>query len=307
MLKIIITRILQGFLVIACLFTITFFLVRKLPGDALTSEKEMSAEAKKAYNEKYDFDKPVTTQYVIAIAKLFEGDLRESTKTGQPVSKIIAQSFPTSLILGITGMFVAICIGIPAGIISALKKNSYIDYSTMLIAMVGISVPTFVIGPLIAKFIGGNVSFLKVAGWGGTFDWVLPSITLGLGTAAYLARITRAGMLDILSQDYIRTAQAKGVTQSNIITKHALKGGLIPSIAYIGPAFAMLITGSFIVETIFQAPGMGQHFVNATKNRDPFLLQGIVLLFGTLIVAVNIASDIALMFLNPRLRQADNN
>lgn len=303
MFKIIISRLAQGLLVLIFLYTATFFLVRLMPGDMFTSDKALSAQALKEKRAEFDLDKPYWKQYQISISKLiFDGDLRESGIKDQPVSKIIAQSFPTSFILGSAGMLIAICIGIPAGIIAALRKNSLIDYSTMLMALIGISVPSFVLGPLLAKTLGENIPFLKVAGWGGAFDWFLPSVTLGLATAAYLARITRAGMLDILSQDYIRTAKAKGVSEKNIILKHALKGGLIPSIAYIGPAFAMLITGSFIVEKIFQCPGMGQHFINATKERDIFLLQGIVLFFGSLIVMVNLLADIVLVALNPRLR-----
>lgn len=303
MLRIIISRLAQGLLVLVFLYTVTFFLVRWMPGDMFTSDKALTAQALKENKAAFDLDKPYLQQYAISVGKLLEGDLRYSGVKDQPVSKVIAHSFPTSFILGAAGMFIAVCIGIPAGILAALRKNSLIDYSTMLVALIGISVPSFVLGPLLAKTLGESVPFLKVAGWGGPFDWALPSITLGLATAAYLARITRAGMLDILSQDYIRTAKAKGVSDQRITIKHALKGGLIPSIAYIGPAFAMLITGSFIVETIFQCPGMGQHFINATKERDIFLLQGIVLFFGTLIVIVNLAADLVLAALNPRLRQ----
>ncbi len=302
MFKIILSRLAQGLLVLIFLYTVTFFLARWMPFDMFTSDKSLDAQALQVKKAEFDLDKTYWEQYKISINKLFQGDLRDSGMMKQPVSKIIAHSFPVSFVLGSAGMLIAIIIGIPAGIIAALRKNSMIDYSTMLIALVGISVPAFVLGPLLAKGLGANVSFLKVAGWGGSFDWVLPSITLGLATAAYLARITRAGMLDILSQDYIRTAKAKGVSEQNIIIKHALKGGLIPSIAYIGPAFAMLITGSFIVESIFQCPGMGKHFINATKNGDIFLLQGIVLFFGCLIVLVNLLADILLVALNPRLR-----
>jgi len=144
----------------------------------------------------------------------------------------------------------------------------------------------------------------NLAGWGDPFDWILPSITLGLGTGAYIARITRGGMLEVLSQDYIRTAKAKGVSEVMIILKHALKGGLLPAITYIGPAFAMLLTGSFIVETIFQVPGMGQHFVTATLGRDYPLLQGVVIVLGVLIVAVNLMADIIHVILNPRLKDS---
>jgi oligopeptide transport system permease protein len=199
-------------------------------------------------------------------------------------------------------MSFAILIGIPAGILSALRKNSYIDYGTMVIAMAGISIPSFVVAPLLAGHVATRIPLLKVAGWGDPLDWVLPALTLGLATAAYLARITRGGMLEVLNQDYIRTAHAKGVKPAMVVTKHALRGGIIPAVAYIGPAFAMLITGSFIIETIFQVPGMGQHFVNATKDRDYFLLQGVVILFGAFIVFANLAADIILVMLNPRIR-----
>ena len=302
MLKIILSRLAQGFLVLIFLYTATFFLVRWMPEDMFTSDKALSAQALKEKQAEFYLDRPYWEQYKISVGKLFEGDLYKSGVKEQEVTKIISQSFPVSFILGTAGMLIAICIGIPAGIIAALRKNSYIDYGTMLLALIGISVPSFVLGPLFAKGLGETIPFLKVAGWGGSLDWFLPSITLGLATAAYLARITRAGMLDIFSQDYIRTAKAKGVSEKGIIIKHALKGGLIPSIAYIGPAFAMLITGSFVVETIFQCPGMGQHFINATKERDIFVLQGIVLFFGSLIVLVNLLADIALVALNPRLR-----
>ena len=302
MLKTIIDRLLQGIVVIVCLLTLTFFLIRMIPGDPLTDEKAMSPQVRKENMAIYKLDKSQPVQYLYYWKSLFEGEMGISIKKKQPVSKIIGQSFPVSVIIGVCGMIIAIGIGIPAGIIAALKHNSLIDNSAMFFALLGISIPSFVIGPLLAKFVASEVSFLKVAGWGDPFDWILPAITLGLGTAAYLARITRAGMLDVLSQDFIRTAKAKGVSQTNIIVKHALKGGLVPAIAYIGPAFAMLITGSFVVETIFQVPGMGQHFVNATKDRDYFLLQGMVLLFGVLIVMVNLAADILLTYLNPRLR-----
>jgi len=245
MLKIILSRLAQGFLVLIFLYTATFFLVRWMPEDMFTSDKALSAQALKEKQAEFYLDRPYWEQYKISVGKLFEGDLYKSGVKEQEVTKIISQSFPVSFILGTAGMLIAICIGIPAGIIAALRKNSYIDYGTMLLALIGISVPSFVLGPLLAKGLGETIPFLKVAGWGGSLDWFLPSITLGLATAAYLARITRAGMLDIFSQDYIRTAKAKGVSEKGIIIKHALKGGLIPSIAYIGPAFAMLITGSF--------------------------------------------------------------
>lgn len=305
MLRTIISRLIQGIFVVFFLFTITFFAVRAIPGNPLTGDKAVSEQAMEQLEKDYYLDKPVFIQYGLVIRDMFKGDFKYSEKKQQPVSKIILHSFPASVILGISATIIACCIGIPAGILAALKKNSLIDYGTMLITMLGISIPSFVIAPLLAGTIAKQVPFLKVAGWGDPFDWILPSFTLGLATAAYLARITRSGMLDVLNQDYIRTAKAKGLGETRIILKHALRGGIIPAMAFIGPAFAGLITGSFVIETIFQVPGMGKHFVTATQDRDYMLLQGIVILFGALIVFVNLVADMALIFLNPRLRSTN--
>ncbi|MBK1790507.1 ABC transporter permease [Persicirhabdus sediminis] len=304
MFKTILSRLGQGILVVFCLISITFFLVRMMPGDPLTDEKALPPhiiEKNKAY---YHLDKPLPVQYLYYFKNLAQGDLGDSMSKDRPVVEIIGSSFPVSLILGISSMLIALAVGIPAGVIAALRKNSFIDYASMSIAMLGICIPAFVVGPLLAMYIASNVSFLKVAGWGGPFDWILPAITLGLTTAAYLARITRGGMLEVLNQDYIRTAKAKGLPTHRIITRHALRGGLIPAVAYVGPAFAALISGSFIVETIFQIPGLGQHFINGATSRDYNILQGVVFLYGVIIVIANLAADIALAMLNPRARES---
>lgn len=302
MLKTILSRLFQGILVIFCLFTITFLAVRALPGSPFTSDKEMSEQALLEREKEYYLDKNLFSQYFLILKDYAQGDFKSSEKLQQPVTKIIEHSFPASAILGIVATIIACCIGIPAGVLAALKKNSIIDYGTMLFTLLGISIPSFVIAPIIASAAASRFPFLKVAGWGDPFDWILPSFTLGLATAAYLARITRSGMLDVLNQDYIRTAKAKGLKQSTIIIKHSLRGGIIPAVAFIGPAFAALISGSFVIETIFQLPGMGKHFVNSTLERDYMLLQGIVIIFGALIVTVNLLADLALIVLNPRLR-----
>lgn len=305
MLRTILSRLGQGIIVVFCLLAITFTLVRLMPGDPFSGEKSHSEHIIQKNKERFGLDRPIPQQFFIYLKALSEGEMGYSATKEQPVAKIIEHSFPASFVLGLCGILIAIGIGIPAGIIAALKKNSIIDYGTMVVAMIGISIPSFVIGPLLAGQIATRIPFMKVAGWGDPLDWVLPALTLGLGTGAYLARITRGGMLEVLNQDYIRTAHAKGVKQAAIITKHAIRGGIIPAIAFVGPAFAALITGSFIIETIFQVPGMGQHFVNSTLERDYFLLQGVVILFGSLIVLANLAADIALVFLNPRLRNAN--
>ena len=303
MFRFIANRLLQGLLVLFALYTITFFLAKAMPGEPFTTEKNVSEETKRNQREAFGLNRPVWVQYFSYPWKVItEGSLGISTAKGKPVRDIIGQSFPVSVVLGIAALGFAVMIGVPLGVISAVRKNSWIDWGSMAIAMIGICVPAFTIGPLLQIWIAAKLPGVKVAGWGAPLDIVLPAITLGLITAAYLARLTRGGMLEILSQDYIRTAHAKGVPDSKVITRHALRGGLLPSVAYIGPAFAALISGSFIVETIFQVPGMGQHFVNAVKDRDEFLLLGVALFFGILIVIMNLFSDILTGLLDPRVR-----
>jgi len=302
MLKTIIQRLLQGIVVVFILYTITFFLVKGLPGKPYIEEKAISPEVELELDKEHHLDKPILTQYFIRTTSKLQGDFNVSTTLKRPVTEVISQSFPVSVILGVAATIFAIVLGIPAGVVASLRKNSVIDYGTMVFAMIGISIPAFVIAPIVANQVGANIPWLKVAGWGGPVDWILPAFCLGLPTAAYLARISRSGMNDILTQDYIRTARAKGLTDTKIIVKHALKGGILPAVAYIGPAFAALITGSFVIETIFQVPGMGQHFVNAIGRRDHYLIEGLVILFGSLIVLVNLAADIAIVMMNPRLR-----
>lgn len=304
MLKLLISRFLQGLLTLFVLITLTFFMVRAMPGSPYTEEKAIPAhvlERMKAYT---GLDKPLPVQYIRYLKNLvIEQDMGDLIrKDGVKVSEVIADSFPVSLALGLASMGIALLVGIPAGVVAAVKKNSPTDFACLAFAMIGICLPSFVIGPLLAVGAGLKLQSLNVAGWSSPTDWILPAVTLGLINAAYLARLTRGGMLDVLSQDYIRTAKAKGVPGWKIITRHALKGGLIPAVAFIGPAFAAMISGSFVIETIFQIPGMGQHFVNAANDREFFLIQGLVLFYGFLIVAANLLADLALIALNPRLR-----
>lgn len=305
MLRFIARRLGQGLIVLFAIFTITFFLAKAMPGEPFTSEKNVSEAIKENMRKKFGLDKPVLTQYVIRIANFVRGDFGISPKKNRPVIEIIRQSFPASFVLGMAALFISIIVGVPAGVVSAVKRNGWLDYSTMAFAMIGICVPTFVIGPLLQELLAMRFNFFNVAGWDGPADVLLPAITLGLGTAAYLARLTRSGMLEILSQDFIRTARAKGLTASRIVLRHALRGGLLPAVAFMGPAFAFLISGSFVVETIFQVPGMGQHFVNAAIDRDEFLLLGVVMFYGVLIVVMNLAADIVQALLNPRVRLAE--
>jgi oligopeptide transport system permease protein len=306
MLRIILSRLLQGLLTLFVLVTLTFFLVRMMPGSPYTDEKALPPHILEQLKAYVGLDRPLPVQYAKYLGNLLlERDLGVLLKKdGVKVAEIIGQSFPVSALLGVLSIGIALIVGIPAGIVAAVKRNGPLDYACLAAAMTGICLPSFVIGPLLAVFAGLGLKSLNVAGWNSPADWIMPALTLGMVNAAYLARLTRGGMLDVLNQDYIRTAKAKGVPGWRIVTRHALRGGLIPAVAYVGPAFAGMISGSFVIETIFQVPGMGQHFVNATTDREYFLIQGLVLFYGFLIVGANLLSDLAQIALNPRLRAA---
>jgi oligopeptide transport system permease protein len=306
MLRIITSRLLQGLLVLFVLGTLTFFLVHALPYGPFQDEKAIPDHVRERQMQLHGYDKPLHIQYFLRLKNIVSGDLGSSIKVmeGREVSDILRQAFPVSLTLGLCAMAIAISIGIPAGILAAIRRNTAADYQIMGAALLGICLPSFVIGPLLAEFLGARLGWFPVSGWdyGDPSSMILPAITLGLGSAAYLSRLTRAGMLEILHQDFIRTARAKGQKESTIITRHALRGGLIPSLAFLGPAFAGTISGSVVVETIFQIPGIGRLFIKAIETGDETLIMGPVLLYGALIVIANFLVDLLQIWLNPRLR-----
>lgn len=306
MFRTIINRLLQGLLVLFVLGTLTFFLVRALPYGPFQDEKAIPEHVMMRLKALHGYDKPLLEQYGLRVKNIVQGNLGVSIKVmeGRQVSDILKQAFPVSLTLGIFAILIAISIGIPAGIFAAIRKNTSIDYMIMAVALLGICLPNFVIGPLLAEFFGGRLGWFPVSGWdpGNPVSMFLPALTLGLVSAAYLSRLTRAGMLEILNQDFIRTARAKGQKGSLIIIRHALRGGLIPSIAFLGPAFAGTISGSVVVESIFQIPGIGRLFIKAIETSDETLIMGPVLLYGTLIVTANFLADLLQIWLNPRLR-----
>jgi len=271
MLKTIFSRIIQTIVVVFCLVTLTFFLVEALPGNPFVADggKALDSHEMKQLEKTFNLDKPTPVRYLTYWKNiLLSGDFGLSTSLqGRSVSEIIAQSFPISFVLGLIALILSILIGIPLGIIAALKKNGIIDYIAMFTAMIGICIPAFVMGPLLQNFIALKLDSINVAGWAEFSDIILPALTLSLGGAAYLARLTRGGMLDVLSQDFIRTAKAKGVSDLNIILKHCLRPALLPAVTFLGPAFAGIITGSFIVETIFQVPGRHPHGTRQPRRR----------------------------------------
>ncbi|MDP4651028.1 MAG: ABC transporter permease subunit [Haliea sp.] len=297
-------RLLQAIPVILAVITVTFFLVRVAPGGPFDSEKAVIPEVKAALEAQYRLDLPLGQQYLAYLADLAKGELGPSFKyPGRSVNELIAAGLPATAELGAYALLVAVVLGGLAGVIASLKPNSAQDYIPMSVAMIGICMPTFLLGPLLVLLFGIHLEWLPVAGWGDMpGDKILPSLTLGAAYAAYIARLSRAGMLEVMSQDYIRTARAKGLPEWQVVTRHALRGGLIPVVAFLGPAFAGLLAGSFVVETIFQIPGLGRFYVQAAFNRDYTMILGTTVFLSTLIVLFNLLSDVLAAWLNPRLR-----
>jgi oligopeptide transport system permease protein len=303
MLRFIVRRLLQTIPVLLVIATMTFFMVRLAPGGPFTAEKNIPPEIEKRIEAFYGLDKPLLTQYADYMRNLLKGDLGPSFKYATwSVNELIWQAFPVSLELGCWALLIALLFGLTAGIIASLRPNTASDHVPMSLAMIGICVPTFVMGPLLILAFGLRLDWFNAMGWDSARDRVLPALTLGGYYAAYIARLSRGGMLEILSQDFIRTARAKGASRMRVIFKHALKGGVLPVVSFLGPAVAGLITGSFVVETIFQVPGLGRFFVTAAFNRDYTMVMGTVLFYAGLIIVLNLVVDIAQVWLNPKLR-----
>ena len=307
MLKFILRRILETVPVLLCVAAMTFFMCRLAPGGPFDDDKQVTAEVREQLNKQFNLDKPLYAQFYQYLVNL--PNLQSFKYPSRTVGDIISQKFPVSAKLGFLAMCIALSIGIMFGVIASLRPNSYIDYIPSSLAMIGICLPTFVMGPILIYIFSLKLKWLPATGWGGfdgdvffSSDMILPSLTLGLFYAAYISRLTRGGMLDILTQDYIRTAKAKGASAPRVILKHALRGGLLPVISFMGPAVAGLIAGSFVIETIFNIPGLGQDFVKSAFNRDYTLVLGVVMFYATLIVILNLIVDILQVSLNPKLK-----
>ncbi len=303
MLKFLTRRLLTMIPVLWATVTLTFVLVRLAPGGPFTEEKQYPQQAIDQLNQHYGLNDSLPKQYVHYLRNLLHGDLGPSLKyQNRSVNEIIAETFPVSLELGLWALLVALLLGLPAGITASLRPNTALDYIPMSLAMIGICVPAFVLGPLLVLAFALGLGWLNASGWDMPSDRILPAITLGSAYAAYIARLSRAGMLDILPQDFIRTARAKGLRESRIIGLHALKPGIFPVVSFLGPAVAGLITGSFVVETIFHIPGLGKMFVMGAFNRDYTLVLGLVVFYSALVIVFNTLVDVVLASLNPRLR-----
>jgi oligopeptide transport system permease protein len=303
MLRFITSRLLQSLLALYLIITATFFMLRFVPGGPFTAERAVPKEILRNLEAHYGLDQPLPRQYLDYLGNLLRGNFGPSFKySNRTVNEILADKLPVSLELGFWALAVALLLGLSLGIAAALRRNTWIDYAASAVGVTGLSVPMFVVGPLCVLAFAIHAGWFSASGWVLPGDRVLPALVLGLAYAAPISRLTRAGLLDVLHQDFIRTARAKGASEARIVCKHALRGGLLPVVAYLGPAIAGILTGSFVIETIFQIPGLGREFVTSAFNRDYTLVLGTVILYAALIMALNLLADIAQAWMNPKVR-----
>jgi len=301
----IIRRLIVTIPTILIVITLTWGLIRLAPGNFYTGERPIPKAIENNIREKYGLNKPWYVQYGRMMGHILRLDFGNSLKyEGQSVNRIIARSLPVSAAIGLSAYLLALIVGILLGSVAALKQNSKWDYASMALAMIGISVPNFVLGPILVLFFSLTLYWFPPARWYGfpSSSMVLPGRTLSGIYMAYIARLTRAGMLEVLRSDYIRTARSKGLSERQVLMRHALRGGLMPVVSFTGPALAFLLTGTVVVERLFALPGLGNYFIQASLNRDEPLIIGIVAFISITLLLMNLLVDIAYGYLDPRIR-----
>jgi len=305
MLRFILRRIIIIIPMLFIVVSLTWALVRLAPGNFYSGEKKMAPAVEANLREKYGLDKPWYVQYGKVLRNIARLDFGASLKyEGQTVNQILMRALPVSVALGFTSYLLALLVGITIGTLAALKQNSWLDSLSMVVAMLGISIPNFVLGPLLVLLFSLTLFWFPPALWSGFLSRsiVLPAITLSAIYVAYIARLTRAGMLEVMRSDYIRTARAKGLSEWQVVTRHALRGGLLPVVSFSGPALAFLITGTVVVEKVFALPGLGNYFINACFNRDEPLILGIVAFIAVTVLIFNLLVDISYAVIDPRIK-----
>ncbi len=299
-------RMVSMFITLFLVATITFCLMHAIPGGPFTSERNLTPEIEQALKEKYNLNAPLYEQYLNYMGDLAKGDLGLSyKKKGVTVNDIIIQTFPASAQIGVLAVILILLIGIPLGILSALKQNSAVDYVIMIIATIGVTIPSFVVGAFIMYIFAGKLAWIPAGGLDEWKSYIGPVIALAGFSVAYVTRLTRSSMLEVLRQDYVRTARANGLSKWRVIGKHALKNALIPVVTYIGPMIASILTGSFVVEKIFAIPGMGKYFVESVTNRDYTVLMGITIFYAAIYILMVFVVDIAYGLIDPRIKLKD--
>ncbi len=303
MLSYTIRRLLGAIPTLLLIITIAFVMVRATPGGPFSSERRLPAEVEANLRAKYHLDEPIVVQYFSYLGQVLQGDFGPSFKYKDfTVNELIWNGFKVSIIVGSAALFLAIVVGTTIGTLAALRQNTALDYSVMATAMTGITIPNFVMAPLLTLVLGVHLGWLPVGGWGSPRQAILPIVTLALPQIAYVARLSRASMIEVLRSNFVRTARAKGLPEHVTVTRHALKAALMPVISYLGPLAAYLITGSVVIEVIFGIPGIGRYFIQGALNRDYTLVLGVVVFYGALIIVFNLVVDLLYGFLDPKVR-----
>ena len=305
MLSFLLRRLLTAVPTLFLVVTAAFFMMRAAPGSPFDQDRKLSPEIEANVKAKYGLDQPLVVQYANYLGDAVRGDFGPSLKyKDKSVAQIISESWRPSVTVGLSALIIASFVGVALGVIAALRQNKPADYATMAVAVLGVCIPTFVTAPLLIVAIGLTLGWLPSGGWndGAVANLVLPVTVLALPQVAIISRLTRAGMIEVLRSNYIRTARAKGLSESRIVTKHALRAAILPLVSYLGPAAAGLITGSLVVEQIFQLPGLGRSFVIGALQRDYTVVMGVVILFATLIIVLNLIADLVYAALDPRVR-----
>jgi oligopeptide transport system permease protein len=302
-LKYILRRLASILLTLFVIVTITFFLMRIAPGNPFTSEKRLPPEIEANLNAHYGLDQPWYKQYAQYLVKVATWDFGPSFKyKGQTVNDLIADGFPVSLYLGLEALLIAVFFGILLGVFAAVRQNSWIDYSSMSLAVIGISVPSFIMAAVLQYIFAIKLQWFPIATWGSFKHTILPALALAMMPLAYIARLTRSTMLEVLNNDYIKTAKSKGFSERVIVYRHALRNSLLPVISYLGPLTANIITGSFVIEKIFGIPGLGAHFVQSITNRDYTVIMGVTTFYSIILLLAVLLVDIVYGLIDPRIK-----
>lgn len=296
-------RLIMSLITIWAIVTLTFFLMHSIPGNPFAQEGKMPKTVYENLQKKYGLDKPLTEQYVIYLKNLLKGDFGDSMKSKvETVNEMINRGFPVSAYIGAEALLIALIIGPALGAMAALYQNKLPDYLSMIIAIIGISVPSFIMGTVLIQFVAKPISWIPIGGWGSFKHTILPSISLSLLPLAYTARLMRSSMLEVLGQDYIKTAKSKGIQRSSVILKHAVRNAILPIISVLGTLVSNLLAGSFVVEKIFGIPGLGSFFVKSISNRDYTLIMGTTIFYSIILIIMLFFVDIAYVLIDPRIR-----
>ncbi|MFC2330079.1 MAG: oligopeptide ABC transporter permease OppB [Treponema sp.] len=306
MIRFIIRRLLSLIPTLFLIITFSFFIMKAAPGGPFSADRNIPPEVLANINKAYHLDEPILKQYVRYLGNILKGDFGPSFRyKDYTVNQLIGNTLPNSLLLGVTSLCCALFFGLLVGFVSAVKQNSPADYASMSVAVIGISVPLFVVGPVLMYIFAVKLKWLPTSGWitgrQGLKTLVMPALALSLPYFAYIARLSRASILEVLRSDYIRTAYAKGLSYPTVLFKHALKGAMLPVISYLGPAFAGIITGSVVIEKIFLVPGLGTFFVQSALNRDYTLIMGTVVMYSIILILMNFVVDVLYAVIDPRI------